>query len=373
MAEARRVCPTCGAAYGGEALFCPADGAPLGARKPDGQDAYVGVELPGSIRLERLVGIGSMGRVYRASQRGLDRAVAVKILHKEHCRNETLVARFHREARVAASLLHPHVIDVHAVGELPGGEPYIVTEFLDGLSLRSALVANGGKIAEARAIHVALQVSDALGEAHVRGVVHRDMKPENVMLVRCGADPEFAKVLDFGVARVGDADSSVATHAGAILGTATYACPESARGDRVGPPGDVYSLAVVLFECLAGEPPFRGAGPVDVLIQHAQTPAPDVRSVPAGSRVPASLAHLLAQNLSKNPSDRAPDARVFGRALAVAATEAGLDGPRLAGGTTLLGALGEAETPERQDASPVTASMPRSTLRNLGATGGRPT
>jgi serine/threonine protein kinase len=387
MGEARRVCPTCGAAYGGEALFCPRDGAPLGSRKPEGLvDPYVGLSIDGRIRLERLAGLGSMGRVYRAYQGGLERPVAVKILHRELSKNETLVARFHREGRVAGGLVHPNVVAVHDAGELPGrtgrtegtaqtdGEPYLVMEFLDGLSLRSALAGGGGALPVERALHVVLQISDAMGEAHARGIVHRDLKPENVMLVRCGADPDFVKVLDFGVARVGEADSSVATHAGAILGTATYACPESARGDRIGPPGDVYSIATLLFECLAGRPPFQGAGPVDVLIQHAQAPAPDVRSIPPALSVPEAIAQLIARNLAKSPADRAPDARAFGRALLEAARQAGQPGDSLVAPNTLLG-------PERRPPAPPCSTettsvmatvVEKNTLRNLGTKGGRP-
>jgi serine/threonine protein kinase len=380
MAETRRVCPICGAAYGGDALFCPRDGAPLGARKPEGLvDPYVGLTIDGKILIERLAGLGSMGRVYRAHQGSLGRSVAVKILHREHTRNETLVARFHREGKVAGSLVHPNVVAIHDIGELPSraertdGEPYLVMEFLDGISLRSALAAGGGALTIERSLHVVLQVSDAMGEAHGRGVVHRDLKPENVMLVACGADPDFVKVLDFGVARVGEADSSVATHAGAILGTATYACPESARGERVGPPGDVYSIATLLFECLAGRPPFQGSGPVDVLIQHAQAPAPDVRSFPHAEAVPEPIARLVAQNLAKGTADRAPDARAFGRALVEAARLAGQVGESLVAGSTLLGVERRAAPPSRsgQTTSVMATTVEKKTLRDLGTTGGR--
>ena len=368
MGEARRTCPTCGEAYGTEALFCPRDGAPLAARKPDALgDPYLGLHLGETIALERLVGIGSMGRVYRAAQTDLERPVAVKVLHREHLKRRDLVARFLREGRVAGSLLHPNLVTVHGMGELDaaegrtGGEPYLVMEFLDGLTLRSALAASDSALAPSRALRIALSICDAIGEAHAHGVVHRDLKPENVMLVRIGADPEFVKVLDFGVARVGEADSSVATHAGAILGTALYACPESARGERVGPPGDVYSIATVLFECLAGKPPFTGPGPVDVLIQHAQATPPEIRSFPAARDVPEPLARVLEQNLAKSPGARAPDARAFGRALFDAARAGGLDVGAAVHRATLLGA---ARTDVARGA--LGHSVTQKTLRELG-------
>jgi serine/threonine-protein kinase len=375
MAETRRVCPTCGEAYGGEALFCPRDGAPLAARKPDVLgDPYLGLSIGGELHLERLVGIGSMGRVYRASQAGIGRQVAVKILHREHTKRRDLVARFLREGRVAGSLSHPNLITVHGSGELPkaagdgGAEPFLVMEFLDGLTLRSALAAGDGTLPLRRALGIVLSIADALGEAHARGIVHRDLKPENVMLVSVGADPDFVKVLDFGVARVGEGDSSVATHAGAILGTALYACPESARGDRVGPGGDVYSIATVLFECLAGKPPFTGAGPVDVLIQHAHTPPPDVRSVNPPAQVPEPLARLIEKNLAKSSAERSPDARAFGRALVDAVRASGLDAGPLTQRATLLGT--PTAQSDRTPTGPLSASVDKKTLRDLGTRDG---
>jgi serine/threonine-protein kinase len=374
MAETRRMCPTCGEAYGGEALFCPRDGAPLATRKPDVLgDPYLGLHIGGQLHLERLVGIGSMGRVYRASQSGIGRPVAVKILHRENAKRRDLVARFLREGRVAGGLSHPNLVTVHGSGELDAmgepspAEPYLVMEFLDGMTLRSALAAKDGAIALERALAVALSISDALGEAHAHGIVHRDLKPENVMLVRVGADTDFVKVLDFGVARVGEADSSIATHAGAILGTALYACPESARGDAVGPGGDVYAIATVLFECLAGKTPFTGPGPVDVLIQHAQAAPPGVRSTRSGHAVPEPVARLIEKNLGKSPSERSPDARAFGRALVEAARASGIDVALLMRRRTLLGA---AEGPgDAVESRALTGSVERKTLRDLGTRG----
>lgn len=378
MGETQRVCPTCGAGYGKDALFCPKDGAPLAYRRSaGGADRYLGLSVAGQFRIDRLIGIGSMGRVYRAHQSGIERAVAVKILHRERAKDKDIVARFQREARVAGALSHPNVVDVIVAGELEhggartDGEPYLVMEFLDGMSLRSALVASAGALPQARALKIALEIADGMGEAHARGVVHRDLKPENVMLVSCGADPDFVKVLDFGVARVGQGDSSLATHAGAILGTALYACPESARGERVGPPGDVYSIATVLFECLVGRTPFQGAGPVDLLIQHAQAPAPDIRSVPNGDQVPGPIADLITKNLAKNPSERAPDARLFGRMLVSAARASGLDVALLVGQATLLGSPVRQPKPAQEVTAPMPAASERKTLRDLGNTGGR--
>ncbi|MEZ4227866.1 MAG: serine/threonine-protein kinase [Polyangiaceae bacterium] len=341
----RRTCPTCGENYAPDVIFCPRDGAPLGGRKTELQDdAYLGLELAGQFRLEQLIGIGAMGRVYRAHQSGIGRDVAVKILHRELLTNETLIRRFHQEAKVASRLLHPNVVQVLMTGQLPrmpdsliGGEAYLVMEHLDGISLRSCLAAAGGALPLPRALHIVLQVCDAVGEAHAQNIVHRDLKPENVMLVRRGDDHDFAKVLDFGVARIDLGEESVATQAGAVFGTARYVSPEGARGDRVGPPGDVYALATMLFQTLSATTPFDGDNPVAILVKHANAEAPDVRSIPRSSYVPEPIARVILKNLAKQPAERCADARVFGRALVDAARQSGLAPEDLALRSTLLG------------------------------------
>ncbi|HEX6764045.1 MAG TPA: protein kinase, partial [Polyangiaceae bacterium] len=188
-----------------------------------------------------------------------------------------------------------------------------------------------------RALHVVLQVCDAIGEAHVLGIVHRDLKPENVMLVRRGDDPDFVKLLDFGLSRLSGSDAGFATRAGSVLGTARYLSPEGARGDPVGPPGDVYSIATMLFECLAGRTPFDAESAVALLVRRTQDTAMDVRSTPAGARVPESIAALLSASLSRDVSRRPANARELGKRLFTAATESGLAPSELLPRSTLLG------------------------------------
>jgi eukaryotic-like serine/threonine-protein kinase len=344
MPEPVRRCAKCGAAYGASVTFCPLDGAPVTTRASDpNRDPYLGLELGTDLRIERLIGVGAMASVYAARQSGVDREVAVKILHPELVTNSVLVARFQREARVAAHLRHPHVVEVIALGTVPprgaepGGEPYLVLEHLDGLTLRSALLAAGGALPTVRALHVVLQICDAVGEAHEKGIVHRDLKPENAMLVRRGDDADFVKLLDFGLSRWSDRGGSFETQAGAILGTARYLSPEGARGEQVGPPGDVYAIATMLFECLAGRTPFDGEKPVTILVEQVKTPAPDVRSFPPARDIGAPLAELLACALAKEPSSRPADARALGRAIADAARTSGISARELLPSPTLLG------------------------------------
>ncbi len=265
-----------------------------------------------------------MGRVYRAFQRGIDRDVAVKVLHRELSSNKALVARFDREAKVASRLAHPNVVHVLLVGQLPDGAMYIVMEYLDGLSLQSALAGALGAMPLPRALHIALQLCDAAGEGHAQGIVHRDLKPENVMLVRRADDPDFVKVLDFGIARVHWGEQSMATAAGLIFGTARYISPEGAQGEQVGPAGDVYSIATMLYQMLSGRTPFHADQAVAVLVQQIHDPPPLLKGIERAAYVPEPIAAVIMKNLSKKPGDRADDARAFGRALLEAAVSSGL-------------------------------------------------
>lgn len=327
--SAAKICVTCGSNYPGDALFCPNDGTPLqsarSATVPDKEahDPYLGREISGHIQIRQLAGVGAMGRVYRAFQTGIDRDVAVKILHRELSSNEELVARFTREAKVASRLQHPNVVQVLLSGRLPDDALYIVMEYLDGMSLQSALAAASGAFPLPRALHIAYQLCDAAGEAHAQGIVHRDLKPENVMLVRRGEDSDFVKVLDFGIARVNWGEQTMATAAGLIFGTARYISPEGAQGAQVGPPGDVYSIATLLYQMVSGRTPFEGAKAVALLIQQIHDPPPHLSTIDRAKYIPREIADVIMRNLAKNPVDREPDARALGRALLRAARASG--------------------------------------------------
>jgi serine/threonine protein kinase len=327
MGEPRRRCSSCGESYAEGVIFCPRDGSALSLRHADaGPDPYLGRTLADEFRIDALIGTGAVGRVYRAHQRGVERSVALKIMHRDLAVNEALQSRFRREARLAGSLSHPNLASVLSLGELLEGStpvPFLVLEFLDGISLRSALSA-AGALGPARSLHILLQIADALGEAHQRGIVHRDLKPENVMLVQRGQDYDFVKVLDFGVARAGVADPSLATHAGAIFGSARYVAPECAAGGSSSPSSDVYALATMAYECLAGRTPFDGENAVQILLKQQSAPVPPLLT-PGAQAIPRELASFIERNLGKAPDERAADANVFARELMLAAREAGLD------------------------------------------------
>ena len=326
-----KVCAGCGARYPADALFCPIDGMPLQSAasaqhngRESEDDPYLGQEISGHIEIRQLVGIGAMGRVYRAFQKGIDRDVAVKILHRELSANAQLVSRFTREAKVASRLQHPNVVQVLLAGQLPDRALYMVMEYLEGLSLQSALAAAGGALPLPKALHIGLQLCEASGEAHTVGIVHRDLKPENVMLVRRGTDPDFVKVLDFGIARINWGEQSVATAAGLIFGTARYISPEGAQGNAVGPASDVYSIATLLYQMLSGRTPFEGDQAVGLLVQQIHDQPPHLKSIPRAEYVPDPLAEVIMANLVKDPKKREQDARSFGHAIVDAAKQSGL-------------------------------------------------
>jgi len=346
-----KVCPTCGDDYEADVLFCPRDGTPIPSKKLSSfrtaEDPYLGLDLAGQIRLKQLIGVGAMGRVYKGFQAGTERDVAVKILHRELSANKELAKRFHQEAKVASRLVQPNVVQVLMTGTVPvlpelriGGEAYLVMEYLDGISLMTALAASEGSLALPRALRILLQVCDAVGEAHVQGIVHRDLKPENVMLVRRGPEQDYVKVLDFGIARLDWTDRSISTQQGLIFGTAKYISPEGAEGRTVGPPADVYSLATVLYECLSGRAPFEGDSPVVLLVAQTQAAPPELRSIPRASYVPMPIAELVMKNLAKDPAERAQDAHAFGRELVLAIRASGLDPDELLSPSSMLGRQG---------------------------------
>jgi len=274
----------------------------------------VGELIAGRYELEELVGSGGMSSVYRAHDRLLERTVALKILHEQFTRDEGYVERFRREARSVAQLTHPNIVTVIDRGEQDGRQ-FIVFEYVDGMNLKE-LVAQEGPLAPDEAIELALQIARGLAFAHEQGLVHRDVKPQNVLLDADGR----AKVTDFGIAHAVDVDGMTIT--GTIMGTSNYIAPEQARGQPVDEQTDVYSLGCVVYELLAGDVPFDGDNFVAVAMRHVNDPVPSVREVRPD--VPPRLDLAIQQAMAKDRGDRFDSMADF--AAELEACHAELDG-----------------------------------------------
>jgi serine/threonine protein kinase len=268
--------------------------------------------IAGRFRIECEIGKGGMGTVYRAAHLGLERPVAVKIIKPEYASDPDVADRFMREARTMARLRHPHAAMIFDAGNLPDGRHFIVMEFVEGQTLSEALEREGRFTAE-RAVCIAADICDVLAEAHNLGIVHRDLKPSNIMLNERGVC-----VLDFGVAKV-LATSADATHthattgSGAIVGTPRYMSPEQCLGQRVGARSDLYSLGVLLYEMLAGRPPFTDPLASAVLVKQATAPPPPLPKL--REDIPRNLVVAVHTLLAKRPEDRPQSAKAAQKLL----------------------------------------------------------
>ncbi len=271
--------------------------------------------LGGRYELDGIVGRGGMAEVFRARDIRLDRIVAVKTLRDDLARDQTFQARFRREAQSAASLNHPSIVAVYDTGEDMVGAtpvPYIVMEYVDGRTLRD-LLREDRRLLPERALEITDGVLRALDYSHRNGIVHRDIKPGNVMLTRAGD----VKVMDFGIARAVSDSQATMTQTAQVIGTAQYLSPEQARGERVDARSDLYSTGCLLYELLTGRPPFTGDSPVAIAYQHVREhPVPPSRVDP---EIPGWADAIVLKAMAKDPARPVPvrrgDAQDIQRAL----------------------------------------------------------
>lgn len=302
---------------------CPHRGArhPKGSKRGDATGlpiapdvSLVGKQFAGRYHMVRLLGDGGMGAVYKAADRVLRRFVAIKLLHPAVARNPSSVKRFEREARAAAAIGHPNIIDILDFGQ-EGGRPFMVMEYLRGRSL-SQVLALEGPLPVKQAVTIAVHTLAGLQSAHDRGILHRDLKPANLMLVARFGDRHFVKICDFGFAVLygGRADNRALTPERTLVGTPAYAAPERLRGNDMRDPRiDVYSVGVVLFEMLAGRRPFDAPTFRELARKVRREPPPSLRQL--RSRIPSGLERAVLRSLAKDPKDRFPSSDAFAEAL----------------------------------------------------------
>jgi serine/threonine protein kinase len=266
-------------------------------------DALLGTVLGKRYRLEVLLGSGKMGRVYRAEHALMKKALAVKVMHAEHTKNPELVARFEREATAAANIEHPNVVQAMDFGKLDDGTVYLALELVEGKNLRAEVA--GGALEVRRALHIARQIAAGLAAAHARNIVHRDLKPENIVLIEKDGDPDFVKILDFGMAKLApESGKSPLTKVGVVLGTLDYMAPEQALGQPVDHRADLYALGAVTYEMLSGACPYEGESSSAILGLQLTKPPPSLRERNPTLAVPGAVEALVMKLLAKERNDR---------------------------------------------------------------------
>jgi serine/threonine-protein kinase len=337
-------CPSCWRSFPSRASFCASDGTPLlralpNTGKSDAKEIdrgqplaqipatglqvkktinqnllgseFVGTTLDDRYRIETIIAEGGMAILYRAHQIGMDRTVAIKVMLPTFAANSQAAERFAQECKLAARLNHPNIVSVYDVGFIGPRQPYLVMEYIDGISLSRELSDNGPPPLS-NAITIIGQVLKGLEEAHGAGIIHRDLKPDNILLQKKSHRSDWVKIVDFGIANLADRSKRL-TKTGSFIGTPAYMAPEQFRGKAIDTRVDLYSVGIVLFEVLTGDIPFDGETPDVVMMRHLIDEPPSVSQIRPS--VSPQLDALLKKALAKDPADRFQTAGEFGEAL----------------------------------------------------------
>ncbi len=359
-------CPACATPSASDAQFCASCGTVLPRELQS--DPYLGQVVARKYRVERLLGEGGMGRVYRAIQLVLDKPVVLKLLHPTLQTDPRTVARFQREARAASRLNHPNSIDVLDFGQSEEGGLFIAMEFVDGKDLHQIL-SEEWPLPEPRVIRIVSQVLSALADAHAAGVIHRDLKPENVMVMaRRGGETDIVKVLDFGIAKIvegGGEDGPALTRTGFVCGTPEYMSPEQAKGAPLDARSDLYSVGVLLYQLVTRQLPFNSDSAMGYATKHlTEAPRPPGQVRPGCCS--RELEALILWSLRKAPADRPQTAQAFLDALNLLPAAEAVHTPRTVRVPIPLGMVDPAgpAAPDTFGLAPTVASVRRPTRRS---------
>jgi eukaryotic-like serine/threonine-protein kinase len=309
-------CPRCGKEYENANTLCPSDGAVLEKL----EDPLLGQTLADKYRIEELIAEGGMGAVYRGTHVLMDKTVAIKVLHPALAADDKIVARFSREARAASRLSHPHALSVTDFGEGENGIVFLVMEYLKGQTLKE-VIHSEGQMPLPRVIEIVRQICGALEAAHAEGVVHRDLKSDNIMLLDIGGG-DWAKVLDFGIAKITEkvGQDPALTAPNLIIGTPQYMSPEQcSQAAEIDSRSDIYSFGVILYEMLVGHVPFTGESPTAIMMKHLQEPPPSV--LEERKDLPAAVGRVVTRAMAKRPADRYQTVGELAEDLTAAAEE----------------------------------------------------
>ena len=323
-------------------VYCATCGSRTG---DDGHDELIGRVLDDRYELQSVLGRGGMGVVYRARHTRLDRIVALKVLRRDFDVDGNAAKRFLREARAIAKLDNPNTVGIYDFGQTADGLLYFSMELLEGASLAQQLVDDGPLDCK-QAVALMAQACNSLQDAHEKGILHRDLKPGNLVVVRDEDGGDLLKILDFGLATIGGDELEHLTTPGMVCGTAHYSSPEQVMGEPLDPRTDIYSLAVVLFELLTGRPPFAGQPLPKIVMAHMHDDPPMIADVAPDVEVPPGIEDVIRASLAKNPDERPQCAAEFAAALELALNtgtspfSAGRLGRSFATGTRVRAAVG---------------------------------
>lgn len=361
----KKVCIACKQEFAGDELTCPNDGTTL---TPLTMEASIGSTIGEKYEILAVIGGGAMGLVYKARHTLMKRIVAVKMLHPNMLPDAGTVMRFKKEAEALSCLNHPNILTVFDFGISTQGQPYLVTDYLEGQTLGEVLEQNQS-VPWQRAVQIFMQVCSALSHAHKNGVIHRDIKPSNIMLTEFEDQADFVKILDFGIAKVVSEDtenSNQLTRTGEVFGSPLYMSPEQCRGKTLDARSDIYSLGCVLFRTLTGQPAFFGQDLVECLYKHVNETAPRLNDVAPDLGIPEELEEIVQKCLKKDPLERYQSMvelkEALGTTIGITATATSVE--------PVLRVAGQTASVAPQDASSGSLPQTNATAGATATTGG---